>query len=132
MFCSRLFPGVSRCLGVAPLLAEAYPDLRNFEREGSGYFTVKSTTSDLAEEIPSRAPQQPSTRPQMSAPVSRTPNVGALYETYFIPADPSLLGCVEQPKGSPVCAGGYSDVWRCSVRFSAQSEGLPAEVSLSY
>ncbi|KAG9047869.1 copper transport protein ctr1 [Tulasnella sp. UAMH 9824] len=121
---------VPRWLGIAPVLAEAYFGLRNVEREGDGPFTAKSTASNLEKETPNRLPQQLSTQSQTSKPVSRTPNVGALYETYFIPANPSLLGRVEEPKGSPVCAGGYSDVWRCSVRFSTQSEGLPAEVAV--
>lgn len=54
----------------------------------------------------------------------------ALPARLFLPANPSLLGFIDEPKGRPLCSGGYSDVWRCDVRFSTPSKELPTEVSL--
>lgn len=66
--------------------------------------------------------------PVYSSPLAssgRTPR-----ELRFWPAKSSLLGRISEPDGRPSCVGGYSDVWRCGVRFSTASEALPTEVAV--
>ncbi|KAG8937962.1 hypothetical protein FRC00_007648, partial [Tulasnella sp. 408] len=114
----------------APILTYPYTDLWNFEVENYEASNAHGMTSGLAEEMPKSRPRKPSTQPQSPKAASRTPNANAFHENYFIPANPSFLGCVEEPKGSPVCTGGFSDVWQCSVRFFTPSETLPTEVAV--
>ncbi|KAG8947064.1 hypothetical protein FRC04_011244 [Tulasnella sp. 424] len=72
--------------------------------------------------------QASSARPHSSVVVVPPPITSR--EIGFSPAKPSYSGCISEPKGSPPCRGGYGDVWRCTVRFFAQSEGLPREVAV--
>ncbi|KAG8913351.1 hypothetical protein FRC01_004583, partial [Tulasnella sp. 417] len=124
---ARHLARVSQRLRLAPVLVYAFTDLWKFRIEGDGSFTLNGMGSDLAEEMPDLLSRASSQAPR---PVPQPPNAGALYETYFIPAGPYLLGCIEEPKGRPCCTGGYSDVWRSNIRFSIPSEALPTEVAV--
>lgn len=66
--------------------------------------------------------------PPIGSCVPLAPNTRGLQNLRFWPAKRRFLGYVSKPEGRPACVGGYSDVWRCGVRFSTPSEGLPREV----
>ncbi|KAG8941310.1 hypothetical protein FRC04_004629, partial [Tulasnella sp. 424] len=51
-------------------------------------------------------------------------------EFRFLPTGPSFLGWVSEPKGDPDQCGGYSDVWKCFIRFCEPSNGHPIEVAV--
>lgn len=67
-----------------------------------------------------RPPPLPYKLPSSSGP-SRS-------EFRFLPTRPSFLGWVSEPKGDPDRCGGYSDVWKCCIRFCEPSDGHPIEV----
>ncbi|KAG9037649.1 hypothetical protein FS837_001425 [Tulasnella sp. UAMH 9824] len=125
---ARLF---SYWLKIAKVLAYAYVALQNPEiKDAEQLFDVGGMTLEVAEGIISLLPQTPITASNPSTPVSPTHELSTLSERHFIPSSPSLLGFIEEPKGRPLCAGGYSDVWRCNVRFQSPSEILPTKVAV--
>lgn len=128
MFWVIWFSGASRWFRIVRILTSPYQDtvLWNSNLE---YYKSSIINSMAFDDTSNTLSPEPSTQSQPPTPISQVSDPNAFYGNYFIPADPLLLGCVEEPKGSPLCAGGYSDVWRCKVRFSTPSEALPVEVS---
>ncbi|KAG8921920.1 hypothetical protein FRC01_014735, partial [Tulasnella sp. 417] len=118
---------ISQSLKTAPALAYAYTELRNYDIEDDNSLTINMMTSHLVEGMPKPLPGRSPTQPQPPTPVTRVPNADAFYSNDFIPTSSELLGCVEEPIGRPICAGGFSDVWRCNIRFWTPSEALPTE-----
>lgn len=49
-------------------------------------------------------------------------------EFRFLSAEPSFRGWVSEPKGKPDRCGGYSDVWKCRIRFCEPTNLHPVEV----
>lgn len=86
-------------------------------------------TMDVAEGILSLLPQTPITASNPSTPLSPVFEGSTLSGRHFIPSSPSLLGFIEEPKGRPLCAGGYSDVWRCNVQFRSPTKAPSTKVS---
>ncbi|KAG9039670.1 hypothetical protein FS837_000947 [Tulasnella sp. UAMH 9824] len=121
---------VSQWLRTAPVLAYAVTVIWNLEPEHNKLFTTDSITSEVAEEMRNHPVREPSTLFMPPRMVSEIPDAGTLYDTYFIPANPSLLGCIAEPKGSPFCEGGYSDVWQSNVRFFTPSKEFPVKVAV--
>ncbi|KAG8944672.1 hypothetical protein FRC04_001636 [Tulasnella sp. 424] len=51
-------------------------------------------------------------------------------ELRFLSTEPSFRGYVSEPKGKPDRCGGYSDVWKCRVRFCEPTDLHPVEVAV--
>ncbi|KAG9039668.1 hypothetical protein FS837_000945 [Tulasnella sp. UAMH 9824] len=127
---ARRLDWVSRWLRTAPVLAYAATVLWNLEPEDNKISIANTITSEVTEETPNHHTRGPSTRSLPPKTVSPKPDADALYDTYFIPANPSLPGCIEKLKGSPFCTGGYSDVWQSNVRFFTPSKESPTKVAV--
>ncbi|KAG8913451.1 hypothetical protein FRC00_002380, partial [Tulasnella sp. 408] len=118
-------------VGIAKVLAYVYAVLQNPElKDADQLFDVGGMTMDVAEGILSFLPQTPTTPSNPSTPISPVFEGSALSGRHFIPSSPSLLGFIEEPKGRPLCAGGYSDVWRCNVQFRSPSRAPPTKVAV--
>lgn len=116
-------------LNIAQILTYVGTARWNLERKDvEKAFDTDVTASNPVAGIPSPLLQAPPIQSGPPSPVFLTPEANVLPERHFVPVHRSLLGCIEKPKGGPTCAGAYSDVWQCNVRFSKPSEGLPAKL----
>lgn len=96
--------------------------------EGDGLTKSQASTLNLINEAGNPIPQPSPTQRNHSVAVVPPPTPDSR-EIEFSPAKPSFRGYVSESKELPQYIGGYSDVRRCRVRFSAPSEVLPREVS---
>lgn len=116
----------SQWLKIVHVLAYTRTFLWNFERKDAEKpLSVNNVPSDG---IPDPPPQTLTIQTSPPTPVPPIPTATTLSERHFFAIHPSLLPCIEEPKGRPVCGGGYSDVWQCNVRF-VTPEAWPTKVS---
>ncbi|KAG8898757.1 hypothetical protein FRC00_002337, partial [Tulasnella sp. 408] len=48
----------------------------------------------------------------------------------YLAVDRKLVGKVKKPQGTPFACGGFSDVYKCEVRFDAPDDGNPKKVAV--
>ncbi|KAG9044056.1 hypothetical protein FS837_008836 [Tulasnella sp. UAMH 9824] len=48
----------------------------------------------------------------------------------YLAVDRKLVGKVKKPQGNPISCGGFSDVYKCEVRFDAPDDGNPKMVAV--
>ncbi|KAG9041215.1 hypothetical protein FS837_012541 [Tulasnella sp. UAMH 9824] len=74
--------------------------------------------------------------PGVSSSSHLSPNRGASPESSepdwmnYLAVDRKLVGKVKKPQGNPISCGGFSDVYKCEVRFDAPDDGNPKMVSV--
>lgn len=113
----------------SPEKPQSQPSLFQPTSSGEALHAFQATASNNSESrhvIVHRAetPEVPLPGP---SPTSSSP---IRSEFHFWSTEPSLRGWVSEPKGDPDRCGGYSDVWKCGVRFCEPSNLNPIEVGL--
>ncbi|KAG9041668.1 hypothetical protein FS837_011902, partial [Tulasnella sp. UAMH 9824] len=63
-------------------------------------------------------------------PLTPSPRPSAQSEFRFLSTEPSMRGWISESEGNPDRYGGYSDVWKCRVRFCEPSDLHPTEVAV--
>lgn len=91
--------------------------------------TTQLSALRLEEETTNRLSQTPLSPRNLPVPAF-PPDANSSESIYFDAIHQSFLGCIEKPDGNPTFGGGYSNVWRCGVRFCVVAAALPSEVAV--